>query len=91
MTAPSVDPVRTEARLGRALRRYERAKVALLVVILVIVSVSGAYLIGVARQNRRSLTILECAVARSTSFDESGHARSAADARVAFERCVKRH
>lgn len=87
----TADVALTEARLKLALRRYERVKIVLLVIILVIVSASGAYLIGVARQNHRSLTILECAVAHSTSIDDAGNPRSTAATRVAFDECVKRH
>ncbi len=77
----------TELKLAKANRRYERARTAISVLILVIVTASGAYLIGIARSNKTSLSILRCAV--SVEVQRSGAPGSAAQ-RTAFDACVKR-
>ncbi len=101
MTA--VDPVHvsaplSELRLGMALRRYERVKLTLLVLIVALNFAAIGYLIGITSSNRvtlsrtsQSLVILRCAVAKSTSTGPDGKPLSPPDQRKAFDACVKRN
>lgn len=85
-----------ELRLASAIRRYERIKVALTAVVLLLVLVGNALLLGAASSNHsllanqhESLVILRCAVARTTQVDETGQPRSSDAVREAFDKCVK--
>lgn len=86
---PIIDAPDVELRLALSLRRYERVKLCLLVVVLCIDIAIGAYLIGLGRGNHESLVILRCAVDRSTQVDNHGNVRTPAESRDAFDRCVQ--
>ena len=80
----------TELRYHKALSRYERVKLGLMIAVLLVVLVSGWYLIALSRADHQSLVILKCAVNHSTSFDSHGHLRSQEEARRVFDACVAR-
>lgn len=85
----------SELALGYALRRYERVKLTLLVVVLGILLAMGTYLTSIANANRtdlrngtETLQILRCAVDPLVQVDEHGKPRTPEEARKAFNRCV---
>lgn len=94
----------SELRVASAVRLYERIKLGLVVLVLVVDIAIGVYLIAIgvdlvalARTNQetlvtdqQSLTILRCAVDRSVQVDPHGHRRSQDQQRVVFDACVKR-
>lgn len=79
-----------ELKVAAALRIYERIKLALMITTLMVVTVSGAYLIGLANNNKESLTILRCAVSKEVRNKPNGDNTTDAEARTAFDRCVRR-
>ena len=86
---PTPAPI-SELRLGLWLRRYERVKLTLLVIVLGLNLAIGGYLIGIARSNEDSLTILRCAVAKEVRTQPNGKPTTPEQASVAFDACVKR-
>lgn len=89
MTVTTNAPL-SELKLAVALRRFERLKLALLILIFLVVTTSSGYLIGIAQTNQRTLdkstetlTILRCAIA-------SDPAATDAERRAAFDTCVRK-
>lgn len=88
----------SEMRVAKAVRTYERIKLAMLAVVLVLSIASTSYLISLATTNKKTLdngtqtlVILRCAVDPLTSQDEHGVDRTDAESRKAFTRCVAAH
>lgn len=79
----------SELRVASIVRRYERVKLSLMVIVLCLNIAIGSYLIGVGKSNHESLVILKCAVAKTTTVDAHGKPRTPEAARVAFDACVK--
>ncbi len=89
----------TELKLGAALRRYERVKLGIMVAVLIIVSTSTAYLIGLTQttkeigvDNRSSLVLLSCAFSpevQAAAGPDPKNPDTAAQRKV-FDACVKR-
>lgn len=92
-TQPGSAPF-VELALARGLRSYERVKLVLLVLVLILVTVSDLYVVGLvhsghalSKQNHQSLVILQCAVANGENNDKP---LTPAAERAKFERCVAR-
>lgn len=85
----------SELRVASALRLYERIKLVMVALTLVILMGMGVYLIGIARDNKttlrngtETLSILRCAVDPAISFDKDGNPRTPTEARKMFDRCL---
>jgi hypothetical protein len=85
----------SELRLGHALRRYERLKLALLIIVLVLNLAMGTYLIAIARNNRatlqtaeQSLVILRCTTDRDALIAANGKPRTQAAAQAQLTKCI---
>jgi len=92
---PELNAPLSELRVAKAVRRYERFKVTLMMLVLLIDIVIGLYLVGIAhstqgigRSNQESLKILRCAVSKTVQVDEHGKPRTPEGARQAFNKCV---
>jgi hypothetical protein len=84
-----------ELMLGAALRRYERVKLTLLVIVLCLNIGIGSYLIGISNATKRSstdtaagLVILRCAVAKDVRTKPDGTPRTATDSSARFDACL---
>lgn len=87
----------SELRLGYDLRRYERVKLALLVIVLAINLAIGGYLVNLAQTNKttlekssQALGILRCAVAKEVRAKPNGQPLTQKEAQAAFDVCIQR-
>lgn len=92
-----IDKNAVEWRLAVAHHRYERFKLLIVSLTLVVLVLMGGYLIGVGAENHRlgvenhqALVILRCAVSNEVAVDEHGTPRDDRGKREAYEACVKR-
>jgi len=82
----------TELKFGAAVMRYERVKMAMLTVVLIVNLALGTLLLNVASDtktssdaNKRSLVILSCAVSREV---QAAGDPNSPEQRAAFDACV---
>lgn len=97
MMAAPINAPAAELRLALALRRYERIKLTLLVIAVVLATLSDIYVVGLvhsgrklSKDNHASLVILRCVVDPTVQTDAHGHRRTNEDTRRAFNACVAR-
>lgn len=84
-----------ELRVAAASRLYERVKLTMLAVVLVLAASSNVYLINIATSNKttldngtETLRIVRCVVDPAVSTNSDGSRKTEDETRKAFNRCV---